>query len=88
MYKAFVCNMQELDLGDVYLHVPRARHIYHIRSMVCYYGQHYLAFVLMPDNVWVMFDDALMQRVGDWMAVVNKCALGRTQASVLFFEHK
>jgi len=80
--------LQELDLGDVYLHVPQHKHIYHIRSMVCYYGQHYLAFVLMPDNIWFMFDDASMQRVGDWASVIAKCAAGRTQASVLFFEQK
>ena len=79
--------LQKLDLGDVYEQVPSRQHIYHIRSMVCYYGQHYLAFVLMPDNIWCMFDDASMQQVGTWANVVNKCAVGRTQASVLFFEH-
>ena len=79
---------QELDLGDVYLSVPRGKHVYRLRSMVCYYGQHYLAFVLMAGNTWFMFDDASMQRVGYWADVINKSALGRTQASVLFFEHE
>lgn len=80
--------MQELDLGEVYIGMSQRKHVYHLRSMVCYYGQHYLAFVLMAGNTWFMFDDASMQRVGSWADVITKSALGRTQASVLFFEHE
>lgn len=80
--------MQTLDLGDVYDGIEKRKHIYHLRSMVCYYGQHYLAFVLMPGDTWFMFDDASMLRVGSWADVINKSALGRTQASVLFFERE
>lgn len=80
--------LQTLDLGEVYDGVPECKHIYHLRSMVCYYGQHYLAYVLMPGDTWFMFDDASMLRVGSWADVINKSALGRTQASVLFFEHE
>ena len=55
--------------------------------MVCYYGQHYIAFVLMTDGLWYVFDDAHVLPVGDWNDVISKCELGRIQASVLFYEH-
>ena len=83
-----LCCLQTLDLGDVYYGIDKHEHIYHLCSMVCYYGQHYLAFVLMPGDTWFMFDDASMLRVGSWADVINKSTLGRTQASVLFFERE
>ena len=33
----------QVDLGEVYQGVERGRHVYRLRSMVCYYGQHYQA---------------------------------------------
>jgi len=57
--------------------------------MVCYYGAHYQAFVLLPDaGGWALFDDASVSLVGDgsWRAVREKCRLGRIQPSVIFFE--
>lgn len=46
----------------------------------------YIAFVLMSNSLWYMFDDAHILCVGLWADVVNRCELGRIQASVLFFE--
>ena len=80
--------LQTLDLSEVYLGLSKHKDIYNLRSMVCYYGQHYLAYVLMPGNTWFMFDDASMQRVGAWADVISKSSAGRTQASVLFYEHE
>ena len=54
--------------------------------MVCYYGQHYMAVVLMSDSTWYSFDDATVLRVGAWPDVVHKCVTGRIQPSVLFYE--
>ncbi len=75
-----------LDLADVYLGIEHGAFVYHICSMVCYYGQHYMAYVLLSDSLWYMFDDARILQIGQWNDVVTKCNLGRTQPSVLFFE--
>ncbi len=69
--------------------LDREQHLYRPRSMVCYYGAHYQAFVLLPDaGGWALFDDASVSLVGDgsWRAVREKCRLGRIQPSVIFFE--
>ena len=78
--------MQDLDLADLYAELQPRKHGYHISTMVCYYGQHYMAFVLTPDSMWHMFDDAKVTLVGPWPDVVEKCVLGRIQPSVLFYE--
>ena len=60
--------------------------MYLIRSMVCYYGQHYMAFVVLNDTQWYMFDDANIVHIGSWSDVISKCEAGRVQASVVFYE--
>ena len=77
----------QVDLGEVYQGVERGAHRYRLRSMVCYYGQHYQALVLVPDaGGWLMFDDTRVSRVGAWADVRRKCEAGRIQPSVLFYE--
>ena len=76
---------QTLDLGEVYLGLPKQQYIYRLRSMVCYYGAHYHAFV-HTGGQWIMFDDANTSAVGGWESVMHKCQLGKIQPSVLFFE--
>ncbi|PRW57916.1 ubiquitin carboxyl-terminal hydrolase [Chlorella sorokiniana] len=76
-----------VDLGEVYQGVERGLHRYALRSMVCYYGQHYQALVLVPEaGGWLMFDDTRVTRVGSWADVRRKCEAGRIQPSVLFYE--
>ena len=77
----------QVDLGEVYQGVERGAHRYRLRSMVCYYGQHYSAFVWAEDlAAWLMFDDTRVRRVGAWADVRRKCEAGRIQPSVLFYE--
>lgn len=76
---------QELDLAEVYLGLAPGEHMYRLRSLVCYYGAHYHAFVHV-DGTWLMFDDATTNVVGPWSHVVRKCELGKIQPSMLFFE--
>jgi len=77
----------QVDLGEVYQGVDRGVHRYALRSMVCYYGQHYQALVLVPEaGGWLMFDDTRVTRVGSWADVRRKCEAGRIQPSVLFYE--
>ena len=67
--------------------VPAGTHRYALRSMVCYYGQHYQALVLVPGaGGWLLFDDTRVVRVGSWDSVRRKCEAGRVQPSVLFYE--
>ncbi|KAL0021262.1 hypothetical protein WJX79_001147 [Trebouxia sp. C0005] len=40
-----------LDLADMYLGIEHEAFVYHMRSMVCYYGQHYIAYVLLSDSL-------------------------------------
>ncbi len=77
----------QVDLGEVYQGTERGLHCYRLRSMVCYYGQHYQALVLVPEaGGWLMFDDTRVSRVGSWADVRRKCEAGRIQPSVLFYE--
>jgi ubiquitin C-terminal hydrolase len=77
----------QVDLGEVYQGAERGAHRYRLRSMVCYYGQHYQALVLVPEaGGWLMFDDTRVTRVGAWADVRRKCEAGRIQPSVLFYE--
>lgn len=76
-----------MDLAEFYEGVHPGAVIYRLRSMVCYYGAHYSAFVWADDlAAWLMFDDAHVSRVGSWTDVQRKCEVGRIQPSVLFYE--
>lgn len=60
---------------------------YRLASMVCYYGRHYFAFLLLPaSGGWVMMDDAASTVVGGWPQVLHRCEAGRIQPSLLFYE--
>jgi len=61
-----------LDLADMYLGIEHGAFVYQIHSMVCYYGQHYMAYVLLSDSLWYMFDDARILQNGQWTDVVTK----------------
>mgnify|MGYP001086253949 CR=1 FL=1 len=77
----------QVDLAEVYSGLPPGRHLYRLRSLVCYYGAHYFAYVLLPElQAWAKIDDTHVSKVGDWADVKRKCAAGRVQPSVLFFE--
>ena len=78
----------EIDLHEVY-GSEEARHRYRLRSMVCYYGSHYQALVLVPlpgGSSWLLFDDEAVSLIGGWQDVIVKCEAGRIQPSVLFYE--
>jgi len=76
-----------VDLSQIYDGLGQEPQLYRLRSMVCYYGAHYQAFVLSPDlGKWLIFDDESISVIGDWPSVTAKCVAGRVQPSVLFFE--
>ena len=77
----------QVDLGEIYRAVEPGQLLYRLRSLVCYYGAHYQAFVLLPElGRWLMFDDTRVSNIGTWADVRRKCELGRIQPSVLFYE--
>ena len=67
----------------MYLGIEHEAFVYHMRSMVCYYGQHYIAYVLLSDSLWYMFDHARILQIGQWTDVVTKCSFG--QNSSIYF---
>ncbi|PRW56655.1 ankyrin repeat [Chlorella sorokiniana] len=73
---------ETISLPELYPGFPTRGPPYALRSMVCYYGQHYQALVLVPEaGGWLMFDDARVTRVGSWADVRRKCEAGRIQPS-------
>ena len=78
----------QIDLRNVYRGVPPDTPPYRLRSMVAYYGQHYMALVRLPElgGRWAMFDDSSVTAVGGWAEVRQRCEAGRVQPSVLFYE--
>ncbi len=80
----FYC-LQEVDIGHIYKALGSKE--YRLHSMVCYYGEHYHAFV-HTEGRWVVLDDATLNLVGAWNDVIKKCIMGRIQPSLLFFEEQ
>ncbi len=85
----------EVDLGD--LCQDAGARAYALRSMVCFHGVqqrhpaslggHYVAYVWSSaDCAWLLFDDAMVSRVGTWAAVRNRIkGEDGPQPSMLFF---
>ena len=75
-------------MRQLYRGVPPDTPPYLLRSMVCFYGQHYVALVRLPElgGRWAMFDDGSVSAVGGWAEVRQRCEAGRLQPSVLFYE--
>lgn len=56
-------------------------------SVICYFGHHYQAFVLSEElGAWLLFDDHVIQTVGDWQQVQAAMVANRLQPSLLFYE--
>lgn len=57
------------------------------RSVICYFGHHYQAFVLSEElQQWLLFDDHVIKVVGDWQQVQAAMVNNRLQPSLLFYE--
>lgn len=81
-----VVRLEDVYAGSNFL--PTHGAVYRLGAMVCYYGQHYHAFIFKPDaNQWLLFDDATVLTIGGWGEVVRRCAAGRIQPAVLFYMH-
>lgn len=77
----------QVDLHTMYRGASPVEYVYRLRSAACYYGAHYVAFVLLPElGRWVLFDDTRVSTVGTWEDVRRKCEAGRVQPSVRFYE--
>eukprot|EP00879_Flechtneria_rotunda_P016093 GHRR01016834.1.p2 GENE.GHRR01016834.1~~GHRR01016834.1.p2 ORF type:complete len:152 (+),score=43.25 GHRR01016834.1:79-534(+) len=60
---------------------------YQLRSVICYFGHHYQAFVLSEElHQWLLFDDHVIKVVGDWQQVKQAMVSSRLQPSLLFYE--
>jgi len=61
---------------------------YRLRGMICYYGQHYNAYInSFESGQWFVFDDITVNPVGtEWSKVKERCLRGHLQPSVLFYE--
>lgn len=82
---------QVLDLGHLFLDVQEGCFMYTLYSAASFYSGetdgHYAALARSPhgQGTWLSLDDTAVSVVGDWQAVIGKCARGRMQPSVLFF---
>ena len=92
-----------VDISGLYKPLGASGARYHLRCVVCYYGQHYHAFVRVDGGggggdsgadsaasggQWLMFDDTTIKPVGRWEAVLAKCFEGHLQPSVLFYDRE
>ena len=59
-----------------------------LRCVVCYFGHHYLVFVLSDElgGAWLSFDDEAVAVVGGWAEVCRAMVTRRLQPSLLFYE--
>lgn len=59
---------------------------YDLRSIMCFYLQHFLAYVRnVNTGEWVMHDDANIKLVKDWDAVRHKCSRGHQLPATAFY---
>jgi hypothetical protein len=66
---------------------PGPASTYTLRAVVCYFGHHYLAFVLSEElGLWLCFDDADISLVGGWPDVCRAMLARRMQPSLLIYE--
>lgn len=82
-----------VDLYLLLLHILNADYLLMLpgsptfRSIVCYFGHHYEAYVLSEElDMWLLFDDHVIVTVGDWQQVQAAMVAGRRQPSLLFYE--
>jgi hypothetical protein len=55
--------------------------------VICYFGHHYLAYVLSEElQQWLLFDDHVIKLVGNWQQVQAAMIADRLQPSLLFYE--
>ncbi len=60
---------------------------YTLRAVICYFGHHYVAFVLSEElKMWLSFDDADISVVGEWPDVCCSMLARRMQPSLLIYE--
>lgn len=75
-----------LDLSKV-MHGVQNGTMYRLRSMMCLYGQHFIAIAFNPSvKQWVQYDDGKVTPLGGWHDVVDKLKRGRHQPEVCFYE--
>lgn len=76
----------DLDLRDTFQNLDKP-YGYSLASVVCYYGQHYAAFVRdLRTNKWTYYDDSLVKNVGTtWDEVLTRCEAGRWQPQLLMY---
>lgn len=76
---------EQLVLRDVFANLEKP-YPYTLVGVVCYYGQHYAAFVCdARTQTWTMFDDTLVKVVGSWLDVVARCQSARWQPQLLVY---
>lgn len=77
-------HLQAIDLSQVFRGVQQSQRRYTPTNLVCFYGQHYMAFASI-DGDWVSIDDTYCSPVGKWAGVGSKCQRGKLQPSVVFY---
>lgn len=86
--EALGCELEPSDL----FHMPSSSTsntspAFQLRCVVCYFGHHYLVFVLSDQlRLWLLIDDDDIQLVGQWADVCRTMVARRLQPSLLFYE--
>ncbi len=78
------------NLGDAYLADDHSKPKldYKLRGMITFYGAHYTAFFRSDElDIWLLFNDSYVRRVGDWSQVLDRCSKGLLRPTVLFYEN-
>jgi len=65
----------------------RRKYSYQFRGCILYYGRHYMSvFWSSAFRSFIMFDDRRVVDLGQWPAVLERCAKGKLQPTLLFYE--
>lgn len=76
----------QVQLSKVFSVQGGASAVYELRSIVCYFGHHYLAYVFSEElSLWLMVDDEEVVLAGRWADVCRAIVSRRLQPSLLFY---
>ncbi len=82
--------MVQMNLADLFLAPGPQRASYRLRSMACFYGNHWTVFVRSHhvNDKWITVDDEKASVSDGFSSIVNKCARGKQRPAVLFLERE
>ena len=75
-----------VDLSMFYEAASKATQSFTIQALICFYGNHYVAFVFSFEiDAWLQLNDSTICKVGTWGDVLKALMEGHLQPQLMFY---